>query len=337
MAEPHPPVVRYRVGMTRRHAHLFDVEATFPAGAEVLSVSLPVWTPGSYLVREYARHLQDVTATTAEGRPLAVRRKDKRTFDIDAHGEAVTLRYRVYANELSVRTSHLDGSHAYINGATLFLSPERLRRAEHRVRFDAPEGWRTFVALERDRERAEFVAKDYDELVDSPFELGPHTALQFNAAGVEHQVVVWGEPSPDRERLTSDLRKIVETEARLFGGLPREMKRYVFFIYLTDKGRGGLEHAASTALLYPRFALGNGRGWEDFLSLAAHEYFHLWNVKRIVPKALVPFDYSQESYTTLLWAFEGGTSYYDNLMVRRAGLMAPQRYLTRFGETLTAL
>jgi predicted metalloprotease with PDZ domain len=115
------------------------------------------------------------------------------------------------------------------------------------------------------------------------------------------------------------------------------MKRYIFFIYLTDKGRGGLEHAASTALLYPRFALGNAKGWEDFLSLAAHEYFHLWNVKRIKPKALVPFDYSQESYTTLLWAFEGGTSYYDNLMVRRAGLMTAQRYLTRFGETLTSL
>ncbi|MDQ3266396.1 MAG: PDZ domain-containing protein [Myxococcota bacterium] len=325
--------VRYRVSMPRPHSHLFEVEARFPAGADTLRAVLPVWTPGSYLVREYARHLQDVTAVDAAGKPVPCERKDKRTFVIQANGEPITLRYRVYANELTVRTSHLDGSHGYFNGATVFLYSEELRHRPHRVRVDAPEGWTPFAALDRDGE--DFVAHDYDELLDTPFEVGPHQPLKFMAAGVPHEVIIWGDPKPDGQRITEELRKICETEAALFGGLP--LKRYLFLVYLTDKGRGGLEHLASTALLYPRFALNNPKGWEDFLTLAAHEYFHLWNVKRIKPRALVPFDYSQENYTRLLWAFEGTTSYYDNLLVRRAGLMSGARYLTRLGESLTAL
>lgn len=328
-----PEAVQYRVSMPRPHSHLFEVEATFPAGPEVLDALMPVWTPGSYLVREYARHVQDVTATNSRGEPLEVQRTDKRTFRVRAGGERVTLRYRVYANELTVRTSHLDGSHGYFNGATLFLYTEATRHLEHHVRVTAPEGWRTFSAL--DPHDQTFVAPDYDTLIDSPFEVGPHTPLTFVAAGVPHEVVVWGDTVPDPDKLTADLQRVCEAEARLFGGLP--MKRYVFFVYLADKGRGGLEHAASTALLFPRSALQGSRGWEDFLTLAAHEYFHLWNVKRIKPRALVPFDYSQENYTTLLWAFEGMTSYYDNLFVRRAGLMSANRYLTRLGETLTTL
>ncbi|HYH99956.1 M61 family metallopeptidase [Hyalangium sp.] len=328
-----PEAVRYRVSMPRPHSHLFEVEATFPVGPDVLDAVLPVWTPGSYLVREYARHLQDVTAVGPRGELLPVQRADKRTFRVRTGGRAVTLRYRVYANELTVRTSHLDGSHGYFNGATIFLYTDATRHHEHRVTVEAPEGWRTFSALEQ--QDGIFSAPDYDTLIDSPFEVGPHTPLSFVAASVPHEVVVWGDTVPDPDKLTTDLQRICEAEARLLGGLP--MKRYLFLVYLTDKGRGGLEHQASTALLFPRAAMQNSRGWEDFLTLAAHEYFHLWNVKRIKPRALVPFDYSQENYTTLLWAFEGMTSYYDNLFVRRAGLMSAHRYLTRLGETLTTL
>ncbi|WP_224369240.1 M61 family metallopeptidase [Hyalangium versicolor] len=328
-----PEAVHYRVSMPRPHSHLFEVEAIFPAGPDVLDALLPVWTPGSYLVREYARHVQDVTAEGPRGEALRVQRTDKRTFRVRAGGVAVTLRYRVYAHELTVRTSHLDGSHGYFNGATLFLYTEASRHLEHRVRVTAPEGWRTFSALEQ--RDGTFIAPDYDTLVDSPFEVGPHTPLSFVAAGVPHEVVVWGDTVPDADKLMTDLQRVCEAEAKLFGGLP--MKRYLFLVYLADKGRGGLEHQASTALLFPRSALQSTRGWEDFLTLAAHEYFHLWNIKRIKPRALVPFDYSQENYTTLLWAFEGMTSYYDNLFVRRAGLMSAGRYLARLGETLTTL
>lgn len=327
-----PEAVHYRVSMLRPHSHLFEVEATFPAGLDTLDVLLPVWTPGSYLVREFARQVQDVSAS-AGGVPLPVQRVDKRAWRVRAQGRAVTLRYRVYANELTVRTSHLDGSHGYFNGATLFLYTEATRGLEHHVTVEAPSGWKPFAALERRGEA--FVAKDYDELVDSPFEVGPHTPLSFTAAGVPHEVVVWGDAVPDASRLCSDLQRICEAQARMFGGLP--MARYLFLVYLTDKGRGGLEHKASTSLLFPRVGLQNSRGWEDFLTLASHEYFHLWNIKRVKPKALVPFDYSQENYTSLLWAFEGGTSYYDNFFVLRAGLMGASRYLTRLGETLSAL
>ncbi|RKI11526.1 M61 family peptidase [Corallococcus sp. AB030] len=325
--------VHYRVAMPRPHAHLFEVEASFPAGTDFLDAVMPVWTPGSYLVREYARQVQDVTAQGPDGQPLPVRRVDKRTWRVDARGQAVTLRYRVYANELSVRTSHLDGSHAYFNGATVFLYTEATRTLPHHVTVDAPEGWRTFCAL--DSEGATFHAPDYDALVDSPFEVGPHTPLTFTAAGVPHEVVVWGDSVPDADRLCADMQRICEAQARMYEGLP--LKRYLFLVYLTDKGRGGLEHQASTALLFPRTGLSSLRGWEDFLTLVAHEYFHLWNIKRVKPRALVPFDYSQENYTTLLWAFEGGTAYYDNLFVRRAGLMSPTRYLARLGETFSLL
>jgi predicted metalloprotease with PDZ domain len=325
--------VSYRVSMEQPHAHLFEVVAHFPACGDAPVLSLPVWTPGSYLVREYARHVQELQALTINDQPLRFERLDKRSVRVEAGNKAFRLRYKVYANELTVRTSHLDGSHGYFNGATLFFYNEELRGREHRVAVHPPKGWRVTTALEN--QGMDFIAADYDELVDSPFEVGPHTPLEFTAAGVLHQVVIWGEPQLDEKKLLNDLSRIVETEARFFDGLP--MKRYVFFIYATDKGRGGLEHKASTALLFPRSGFSSSKGWEDFLTLAAHEYFHLWNVKRIKPRALVPFNYAQENYTRLLWSFEGGTSYYDNLLVRRAGLMSPTRYLTRLGESFTAL
>ena len=204
-----PEAVHYRVSMPRPHSHLFEVEAAFPGGPDVLDALLPVWTPGSYLVREFSRQVQDVNASVAGGEPLPVQRVDKRTWRVRAQGRSVTLRYRVYANELTVRTSHLDGSHGYFNGATLFLYTEATRGLEHSVTVQAPEGWKTFVALERRGEA--FVTRDYDELVDSPFEVGPHTALTFTAAGVPHEVVVWGDTVQDSARLWRSVRvRVVE-------------------------------------------------------------------------------------------------------------------------------
>ncbi|HET9449780.1 MAG TPA: PDZ domain-containing protein, partial [Aggregicoccus sp.] len=230
--------------------------------------------------------------------------------------------------------NHLDGTHAYFNGAALFLYAEATRAHAHHVTVEAPAGWHTFTALPRE-EAGTFVAKDYDTLVDSPFEVGPHTPLRFAAAGVEHELVVWGDSVAEPEHLVADLRRVVEAAAALFGGLP--LQRYLFLLYLTDRGRGGLEHASSTALLFPRAGLQSSRGWEDLLTLVAHEYFHLWIVKRVKPRAFVAVDYGQENYTSLLWLFEGGTAYYDNLVVRRAGLTSAGRYLLRLGETLSQL
>lgn len=325
--------VSYRVSVTRPHSHLFEVQAHFPPAGDELTVCFPVWTPGSYLVREYERHVQELQVRDLTDKPLPFERLDKRTLKIRAGNKPVRVDYKVYANELTVRTSHLDGSHGYFNGANLFYYSEALRDREHRVALHVPQGWNITSPLEQ--QGMELIAKDYDELVDSPCELGPHTPLEFTAGNAKHQIVLWDDPRVDEKKLVSDLTRVIDTEAAMMGGLPNP--RYVFFIYATDKGRGGLEHKASTALLFPRTQFSSNKGWEDFLTLAAHEYFHLWNVKRIKPKALVPFDYSKEVYTTLLWAFEGGTSYYDNLLVRRAGLMTASRYLTRLGESFSAL
>ncbi|MBX7096927.1 MAG: PDZ domain-containing protein [Myxococcaceae bacterium] len=327
--------VSYRVSLTRPNTHLYEVQAHFPPCGETIDVQLPAWTPGSYLVREYARHVQHLTALTMSDQPLRFERLDKATVRIHAGNKPARLQYQVYANELTVRTSHLDATHGYFNGATLFFFCEALRDREHRVAIHAPDGWNVHTALPR--QGMEFLAPDYDTLVDSPFEVSPAKPLTFLAAGVPHEVVLWGEPQLDEKKLVDDLRTVVETEAKLYGGLPKDLQRYLFIIHAGDKGRGGLEHKASTVLLFTRNGFQGPRGWEDFLTLATHEYFHLWNVKRVKPRALVPFDYSKENYTELLWAFEGGTSYYDNLLVRRAGLMSASRYLTRFGESLTAL
>jgi predicted metalloprotease with PDZ domain len=329
MADP----VRYRVSMPRPHAHLFEVEARFPATPGDLRVHLPVWTPGSYLVREFARHLQDVAAFDDAGANLPLRRVDKRTFEVSSGGAPVLLRYRVYANDLTVRTNHLDDSHGYFNGAGMFLYAEPLRATEHRLEVVAPEGWRSFCAL--DPKDGEWIAQGYDDLIDAPVEIGPHEPVCFEVRGVPHQVVLWGDAGLDRARLAGELRRTCEAVADLFGELP--LRRYLFIVHLTDKGRGGLEHHSSSTLLLPRFGVGTARGWEDLLNLAAHEYFHLWNIKRIRPAAFTPYDYGQEQYTTLLWAFEGLTAYYDMLLVRRAGLTSAARYLTRIGEALTAL
>src|SRR5450755_4472501 len=202
--------VRYRVSMSRPHSHLFEVEARFPA-LDFLDAVLPVWTPGSYLLREFARHIQDLSAADEAGQPLRVERTDKRTWRVETHGRPAVLRYRVYANELTVRTSHLDATHGYFNGATLFLHAEALRALPHRVQIEAPAGWSVFSALEREAE--ELVAPDYDTLIDSPVEVGPHQPLTFRAAGVPHEVVVWGEPKPDATRLLTDLKSVCEVEA----------------------------------------------------------------------------------------------------------------------------
>jgi predicted metalloprotease with PDZ domain len=327
------PTVSYRVSMLRPHTRCFDVAATFPGIAQHVKVEIPVWTPGSYLVREYSRHVQEFEVVDESGKAIPFTRIDKRSFEVECNRKPFILKYRVYANELTVRTSHLDASHGYFNGATLFFYVEQLRSVPHHVTIEAPKNWRTSTSLEN--ANGIFVAPNYDELVDAPFEVSAHTPIEFVAAGIAHEIVTWGEPQFDAKKMTTDLTKIIEAESLMMGPLP--MKRYVFFIYGTDKGRGGLEHKASTALLFPRHGFHSHKGWEDFMNLCAHEYFHLWNVKRIKPKAIVPFDYTQENYTQLLWFFEGGTSYYDNVLIRRAGIISASRYLNRLGESLTAL
>ncbi len=328
-----PEKVRYRVSMPQPNNHLFEVEARFPPQGDTLVLALPVWTPGSYLVREFSRHTQEFRAFDASGVALKATRRDKRSFLVECGGGEVRLTYRVYAHELSVRTSHLDATHGYFNGATLFYYAESLRNRRHELTIDAPDGWRVHTALES--EGTTFWAADYDAFIDAPVEVSAAEARAFHASGVPHTLVTWGEPNVDYHRVLEELPKVVDTCARLWGELPS--KRYLFVLHASDKVRGGLEHGNATTLMFPRDGFSSARGWEDFIALCAHEYFHLWCGKRLQPRRFIPFDYAQENYTSLLWFFEGATSYYDSLLVCRAGLMRPDRYLARLGETISDL
>jgi predicted metalloprotease with PDZ domain len=307
-------------------------------GSASMEARLPVWTPGSYLVREHQRHVDGLRAVDEGGRPLAVEKVDKQTWRVASAGaRRVRVEYRLGCFELTVRTNHVDPTHAFLNPAAACAFFVGRENEPCTVRTEPPAEWRTWVALPQ-RDGA-WHAEDYDELVDSPFEMGPltsHSAHSFSVQGVPHQLVVWGRGDFDGRRVVPDLARIGEALAALFGGLPFQ-DRYLFIVHLNDKGRGGLEHRRSAALLVPRFAFVQKSAYEDFLLLAAHEYFHLWNVKRVRPAAFTPYDWTRENHTRLLWAMEGLTSTYEVLALRRSGLITPQRFLEIWGERLTGL
>jgi predicted metalloprotease with PDZ domain len=324
----------YRLSCPDPATHLFHLSLEVFKPEEELELSLPVWTPGSYLVREFARHLEAVSAVDGQGQPLPVERLDKHRFRVRAGGSAaVTIRWRVYANELTVRTSHLDATHGFVSPAGVFLTVRGREAEPHRLVVAPPPGWQVATALAGGP--TEFTARDYDELIDSPLELGVHRLVKFEALGVPHELAVWGRGNLDLTRLSVDLETIVEAVGGFWGGLP--YRRYLFILHLTGRGRGGLEHLASTAVLYPRLGFSDPEAYGDALSLLIHEFFHAWNVKRLRPAALTPYRYDGEQYTRLLWWFEGATSYYEQLLLSRTGLLQPRRYLKSLGRLLTTL
>jgi predicted metalloprotease with PDZ domain len=322
--------------MPEPHTHLFEVELHLADAPGPVELVMPSWTPGSYLLREFARHVQDFSAHSG-GEPVAWRKADKSSWRVESRaGAPLTVSYRVYANELTVRTSHLDATHGYVNGASLFLWVRGREAAEHEVEVLPPAGWRATTALARSGENR-FLARSYDELVDSPMEIGTHALLEWEQGGRPHQIAVWGSRSFDGERLLADTRAIVDAAGRMFRALPYE--RYLFLLHLLPEGRGGLEHRDSSSLQAERWALPAPGGepdekYEDFLALVAHEFFHVWNAKRIRPEALGPFDYTRENYTRDLWVVEGLTTYYTDLLLLRAGRITEARYLERLGEQI---
>ena len=325
--KPVPPEVSYTVSMSRPATHLLEVEmrvkwAQMPNKTEL---KMPVWTPGSYLVREYARHVQNFGAKDADGRDLTWRKAVKNTWQVDTKGiKEFTAKYLVYSNELTVRTNELNAEHAFWNnGALLFFVKDHLKIAS--TVSVLPFGdWRVATGLPAvDGAVNTFRAENYDVLYDSPFEVSDFTEIKFDVQGKPHRYVITGEGNYDPKKLAADTTKIIEEGFKIFGELP--YNDYTFILNL--RGGGGLEHLNSTALQANRFAFKPDARYKAFLSLVAHEYFHLWNVKRIKPDALGPFDYENENYTKLLWVAEGGTEYYSNLLMLRAGLITPKEFL----------
>jgi predicted metalloprotease with PDZ domain len=323
--------------MPRRQTHLYEVKmqvAPFSRPVDRFDLVLPVWTPGSYVLREFSRHVRDLTAEGPLGTPLSVVKVEKNRWriglaDVPAVGP-FTVRYSVYAHELTVRTSHLDVSHGYGNGASLFFYVDGRKDEPHRLRFDLPPGWKATVALPR--RGGDFAASNYDELVDSPFECGTHRILSFRVLGVPHTLAIWGDGNEDPARLVRDLTKLVKAAAALFGGLPYE--RYVFLVHLASGARGGLEHRASQSIGMEPYSFRPQKAYRKNLRLFSHELFHAWNVKRIRPEPLGPFDYTREVYTRDLWAMEGITCYYEELLLVRAGLQDPKDLLEELAQKL---
>jgi predicted metalloprotease with PDZ domain len=313
---------RFTVAMPRPETHLYEITMEVdPRGAKTLDLVLPVWIPGSYLVREFSRHIRDFSAKEKGGRrPVPAEKVAKNTWRLDLSKKSPDLllvSYRVYAHELTVRTSHLDASHGYGNGANLFLYVDGRKEEPQEVSFDLPRGWRVSIALPA--RGPVFRAADYDELVDSPFECGTHRTFEFAVRGVPHTIALWGGGNEDPVRLVKDLKRLVIEAAALFGGLPYE--RYLFLVHLSVGARGGLEHRSCQSVALDPHGFRPEKSYRDALLLFSHELFHAWNVKRIRPEAFGPFDYGREVYTVDLWALEGFTSYYEALLLVRAGLI----------------
>ena len=339
--------VHYRVEAASLHAHLYRVTLTVEQPSATQRLALPVWIPGSYLVREFSKNLQHLAARQ-DGKPVTLRQTDKNHWEADCVASSpLVLTYEVYAFDNSVRTAWLDTQRGFFNGTSLCLRVHGQEKRPHAIEVISPQPhWEAATGLtphKVDRRGfGTYLADDYDELVDCPFELGAFWSAQFKVAGVEHRFVVAGAPrSFDGQRLVADTQKICETAIRFWHERKRPpFKHYVFMLNAVDDGYGGLEHRNSTALIAGRRdlpRLGDARqsdGYTTLLGLISHEYFHTWCVKRLRPAEFARYDYDHENYTQLLWFFEGFTSYYDDLLLRRCGLVDDAHYLRLLNKTV---
>ena len=321
------PNISYTVSMSRPWTHLLEVEMRLrwnrmPDKAEL---KMPVWTPGSYLVREYARHVQDFAVKDASGRALTWQKINKNTWQVDSKGvRELVATYRVYSNELTVRTNELNDEHAFWNNAALLMFPAGQLAAPSTVTVNPFGNWKIATGLPPVAgSNNTFRASNFDVLYDSPFEVSDFKEITFDVRGKKHRVVVTGEGNYDLKQIATDTTKIAEEGYKIFGEYPFD--DYTIIINL--RGGGGLEHMNSTALQWNRFGFKPRARYNAFLGLVAHEYFHLWNVKRLRPDALGPFDYENENYTKLLWVAEGVTAYYEGILLRRAGIMTDKEVL----------
>ena len=348
-----PAHIRYRIRPSNPAAHLLEVACTVarpdPAGQRF---ALPAWIPGSYLIRDFARHIVAIRAEAAD-QPVRLDKIDKHTWQAGPveKGESLTVICEIHAWDLSVRAAHADQTHVFFNGSSVFLRVVGHEQSPCLVDIQRPRGkafaqWRVATALAPAHARAGqphafglYSAANYDELIDHPVEMGNFTLARFSACGVPHEVAISGRHDCDVARLTVDLQRICEWQIRFFGE-PAPMSHYVFLVTAVGEAYGGLEHRASTALLCARDQLpypgmrGMPERYRSFLGLCSHEYFHTWNVKRIKPAAFSAYNLDAENYTTLLWAFEGFTSYYDDLALLRCGVIKRKAWLELIAKTV---
>ncbi|MBB5215736.1 M61 family metallopeptidase [Parapusillimonas granuli] len=339
-----------------RLAVVLSIPAPDPAGQ---ALALPAWIPGSYLIRDFSRQVETISAAS-RGKPVQIRKTGSHRWLCEPADGPLTVEYTVYAWDLSVRGAHVDETHAFFNGTSVFLEAEGRGGEPCLVKLCPPphtKKWRVHTSLPeaaglpgaaRRHGFGLYRASSYDDLIDHPVEMGTPQAVSFTAHGAEHEMVFTGViPGLDLERIAADTKKICEAQIEFFEPEARKppfldsADRYVFMTMVTGNAYGGLEHRASTALMASRGDLpvagraDAGEGYQTFLGLVSHEYFHTWNVKRIKPAAFAPYDLSRENHTRLLWVFEGFTSYYDDLMLLRSGVIQDTDYLRLLGKTIS--
>lgn len=319
------PSVQYKISISTPYTHYADVSVEIENYRnDQLSVSMPVWTPGSYLIREFERNVQEVKAEL-NGKPLQIEQKSKNTWTVaGVTGGKVAIGYRVYAFENTVRTSFIDADEAFLHLSSMLMRVNGLEQNGGTLALSYPEQWNAISTTLDAGGKNMYRFNNYDELIDSPIEIGNHEILQFEVAGVPHEIAMVGPGNYNREVFTKDLRHMCETMAAIIGEHP--CSKYLFIIKNVESGGGGLEHANSCTVMFPRWNWTDEVKYKSFLGLCAHEYFHLWNVKRLRPVELGPFDYDCENYTEQLWIAEGITSYYDELSMLRAGHIDAQTF-----------
>ncbi len=325
--------VDYKLSITEPQHHLADVEMTFVADAGAISVHLPAWRSGKYQILDLANGVRRFVAKDAMGSNLPFRKIEKSTWQIDvpARGK-VTVTYQIYANQLDVRTRHIDDSHAYLNPSAVFMYNEQTRQQPIKVQLTVPATWRSTSGMTRGEGPHQFLAANYDVFADSPIETGIHQSFTFQVDSRNYEVVFWGEGNYDAEQVVADLKKLAGQTSSIWQGHPYQ--NYLFIIHSSLGARGATEHLNSTVIQRDRFSFKTRQHYLGFMSTAAHELVHTWNVKAYRPAELVPYDYLNPNYTKLLWISEGSTSYFQNHLLLRAGIMTHQEFYADIAKAL---
>ncbi|MES2428317.1 MAG: PDZ domain-containing protein [Bacteroidota bacterium] len=330
--------ITYTVSFPEAQAHYADVEMKVTGLKQnTLELKMPVWTPGSYMVREFEKNIETLSVT-ANGKVVSAPKIRKNIWQLNTAGLAtIVVKYRVYAFEISVRTSFIDATHAFLSSPDIFIYPGNMLHAPATIHIIPYKGWTTVsTSLEKvNGDSFTRYSPDFDILFDSPIEIGTQDVFGFKVGGVSYEVAMVGGGKYDKDRLTKDLPKMIKQEVAIFGENPN--KHYTFIVHNALKSGGGLEHLSSTVLGASRDVYAAEPGYRNFLTLAAHEHFHLWNVKRLRPIVLGPFDYDNENYTTNLWIAEGFTAYYQDIIIRRTQIYTPENYLAALAEDIDQL
>lgn len=326
--------VNYQISITEPAHHLAQVRAEFQVNeAKPLTLMLPAWRSGKYQILDLAKAVTGFSAVDAQGKAIRWQKTEKSSWTLEpTTAGKVIVQYTVYANELGERTRHIDETHAYINSSAFLMFSNEQKSEAVSVQLNVPQGWRSFSGMAKGDNEHQFVAANYDVLADSPIETGINQHLTFSADGRDYDLVIWGEGNYNAAQMQKDLEKLVQQTDAIWQGYPYQ--RYVFIVHATDGARGATEHLNSTVIQRDRFTFGKREDYLAFLSTASHELVHTWNVKAYRPAELVPYDYLNPNYSKLLWISEGSTSYFQNQLLLRAGLMTKEEFYADLAKRL---